>query len=102
MDITVNNKDIGFIEEGMTVKYKFDAYPSTDYGLLTGKVVFVAPSAVENPAQGFVYHIRGSLPQPYYNIRDRKYAVKAGMTAVAEVVTERISIFSLLFRKLKR
>ncbi|MHB9029036.1 MAG: HlyD family efflux transporter periplasmic adaptor subunit, partial [Candidatus Latescibacterota bacterium] len=102
MDITVSNKDVGFIEEGMTVKYKFDAYPSTDYGLLAGKVVFIAPSAVESQAQGFVYHIRGSLPQPYFTIRGRNYPVKAGMTATAEVVTEQISIFSLLFRKLRR
>jgi HlyD family secretion protein len=102
MDITVSNKDIGFIEEGMTVKYRFDAYPSADYGLLTGAVAFIAPSAVESQGQGFVYHIRGSLPQPFFTIRGREYPVKAGMTATAEVVTERISIFSLLFRKLKR
>jgi len=100
--ITVDNKDIGFIEEGMTVKYKFDAFPYTDYGMLAGQVAVIAPSAVENPARGFVYHIRGSLPRPYFTIRDRKYPIRAGMTVSAEVVTERISLFSLLFRKLKK
>jgi HlyD family secretion protein len=101
MDITVANKDIGFIEPDTEIKYKFDAFPYTDYGTLNGKVLMISPSAVEDKTQGFIYHIQGSLDQTYFEIKAKKYPIKAGMTATAELVTEKKSIFSMLFRKLR-
>lgn len=102
MDIVVANKDIGFTETGADIKYKIDAFPSTDYGVLEGKVLSVSPSAVEDKTQGFVYHVRGSLPKAFFEIRGKRYPVKPGMTATAELVTERKSIFSMLVGKLKK
>lgn len=101
MDIIVANKDVGFIEEGMTIKYRFDAFPYTDYGTLRGKVIAVSPSAVEDSTLGFVYNVRGSLDETLFIIKEKYYPVKAGMTATAELVTDRKSIFSILFKKLK-
>ena len=101
MDITVANKDIGFIEPDTEIKYKFDAFPYTDYGTLNGKVLMISPSAVEDKTQGFIYHIQGSLDQTYFEIKGKKYPIKAGMTATAELVTEKKSIFSMLFKKLR-
>jgi len=101
MEITVANKDIGFIEIGTEIKYKFDAFPYTDYGTINGKVLAISPSAVEDKALGFVYRIQGSLDQTYFEIKAKKYPIKAGMTATAELVTEKKSIFSMLFKKLK-
>jgi len=101
MDITVANKDIGFIETGTGIQYKFDAFPYTDYGTLNGKVLLISPSAVEDKTQGFIYHIQGSLDQTYFEIKGKKHFIKAGMTATAELVTERKSIFAILFKKVK-
>ncbi len=102
MDITVHNKDIGFIEEGMMIKYKFDAFPYKDYGMLNGTVSVIAPSAVEGREDKFVYHVKGALDKDYFEINDKRYTVKVGMTATAELVTEKKTIFSSLFQKLKR
>jgi multidrug efflux pump subunit AcrA (membrane-fusion protein) len=101
MDITVANKDIGFIEKGMEIKYKFDAFPYTDCGVLLGKVSAISPSAVEDRTLGLVYHLQGSLDTKCFDIREKKYHLKAGMTATAELVTDKKSIFSILFKKLK-
>jgi multidrug efflux pump subunit AcrA (membrane-fusion protein) len=101
MDITVANKDIGFIENGTEITYKFDAFPYSDYGTLSGKVMLISPSAVEDKAQGFIYRLQGSLDQTYFEIKGKKYPVKPGMTATAELVTEKKSIFSILFKKVK-
>lgn len=102
MDVVVANKDIGFIEPGAEIKYKLDAFPYADYGTLKGMVVAVSPSAVEDKSQGFVYHLKGSLPQTYFAIKGKNYFVKPGMTATAEIVTEKKSIFSMLVGKLKK
>ena len=102
MDVIVANKDIGFMEEGMEIKYKFSAFPHTDYGTLSGKVSAISPSAVEDEKGGFVFHVRGTLDKPYFEIAARNYPIKAGMTATAELVTEKKSIFALVITKLKQ
>jgi multidrug resistance efflux pump len=101
MDIKIANRDIGFIEKNMTVKYKFDAFPYQDYGMLMGKVSAIPPSAVEEQNLGFVYIIQATLDKAYFEIKGKKYPIKVGMTARAEVVTQRKSIFALLFKNAK-
>ncbi|MBN1625972.1 MAG: HlyD family efflux transporter periplasmic adaptor subunit [Deltaproteobacteria bacterium] len=102
MDITVANKDAGFIETGMEIKYKFDAFPYSDYGTISGKVKSISLSAIEDKTLGYVYHVDGSLDRIYYEVRGKKYYIKSGMTATAEIVTQKKTIFSILFSKLKR
>lgn len=99
MDIIVPNRDIGFIEKGMDVKYKLDAFPYADYGMLLGTVAAIPPSAVEDSELGFVYRVRGKLDQRHFEIHGKRYPVKAGMTATAELVTERKTLLSSLFRR---
>ncbi len=101
MDIIVANKDIGFIEMGMEIKYKFDAFPYTDYGVLLGRVSTISPSAIDDRTLGLVYHIQGTLTMTDFEIGEKKYHIKAGMTATAELVRGKKSIFSILFKKLK-
>lgn len=101
MDVTVANRDVGLLEEEMGIKYKFDAFPYADHGTVPGRVVAVSPSAVESGEAGFVYHVRGTLDQRHFEFKDKFYPVKAGMTAMAEIVTEKRTIISLLFKKLK-
>jgi len=69
--------------------------------VLLGKVSTISPSAVEDRTLGLVYHLQGALDKTFFYIREKKYPLKAGMTATAEIVTEKKSIFSILFKKLK-
>jgi len=101
MEITVANRDIGFVEDDLDIKYKFDAFPFTDYGTIKGSVAAISPSAVEDRVQGFVYRVQGALQQKYFEIKDKQYPIKAGMTATAELVTERKTILSILFKKVR-
>ena len=102
MDIKIANRDIGFIEKNMTVKYKFDAFPYQDYGMLLGKVSAIPTSAVEEQNLGFIYIVQATLDKAYFEIKGKKYPIKVGMTARAEVVTERKNLFSLLFKSAKK
>ncbi len=101
MDITVSNKDVGLLEERMRINYKFDAFPYADHGTISGQVIAIAPSAVKSGEAGFVYHVRGTLDQRHFEFNDKSYPIKAGMTAMAEIVTEKRTLMSLLFKKLK-
>lgn len=102
MDIKVANKDIGFIEKGMIIKFKFDAFPFREYGFLSGRVVSVSPSSVDDKKLGYVYDVQGALDQAHYDIRGKRYPVKPGMTGVAEIVTEKKTFFSMLFKPFRK
>ena len=102
MDITVANKDIGFIRTGLEIKYKFDAFPYMDHGVLYGEVTAISPSAVLNENHEMIYHVRGTLNDLFYTIQGQPYSIKAGMTAKAEIVTDRKSIFHILFKRFKK
>lgn len=101
MDITVANKDIGFIEPGLPIKFKFDAFPYMDYGVLIGRVTSISPAAVESAGHGLVYRAQGELDDWQFIIDEQTYPVRPGMTAVAEIITENKSIFSIIFQKFK-
>jgi multidrug efflux pump subunit AcrA (membrane-fusion protein) len=102
VDIKVANKDIGFIEKGMIIKFKFDAFPFREYGFLSGRVVSVSPSSVDDKKLGYVYDVQGALDQAHYDIRGKRYPVKPGMTGVAEIVTEKKTFFSMLFKPFRK
>jgi len=101
MDITVANKDIGFIELGLPIKFKFDAFHYMDYGVLTGRVTSISPAAMETAEHGLVYRAQGELDNWQFIIDEQVYPVRPGMTAVAEIITEKKSIFSIIFKKFK-
>ncbi|SLM29145.1 hypothetical protein MTBBW1_1680057 [Desulfamplus magnetovallimortis] len=99
MDITVANKDIGFIEVDMPVKYKFDAFPHRDYGTINGYVIAISPSAIEEKHGVFVYKVKGALNNRSFNVHGRSCPLKPGMTAVAEMITEKKSLLSIFYNK---
>ena len=101
MDILVTNRDIGFIEKDMEIHYKFDAFPYIDCGVLSGRVTSIPSAAVEDKTFGLVYHVQGTLAMTCFDISGKKYPLKAGMTATAELVRDRKSIFSIFFKKLR-
>ena len=86
----------------MEIKYKLDAFPYTVYGLVRGKVLTISPSAVEDVSLGFVYHVHGTLDKRDFEVKEKRYPIKAGMTATAELVKEKKSILSILIGKLKK
>jgi len=99
MHVRVTNREIGFIQKNMEIKYKFDAFPYTDFGLLYGRVMDIPEAAVEDENAGLIYHVRGTLDKAYFDLKGEKYFLKAGMTATAELVRQRTSIFAMLFKR---
>jgi len=101
MEVVIANKDVGFVEEGMAIRYKFDAFPYADYGPLKGTVAAIAPSAVKDGTDRFVYRLRGTVDSAYFTIRGRRYAIKPGMTGRAEIITGSRRVLASLVRKLR-
>jgi hypothetical protein len=49
---------------------------------------------------GWIYFVEGDLDEDHFSINDKEYPVKVGMTATAELIIERKSIFARIFRKM--
>ena len=81
--------DSGFLEKGMPVKVKFDAYPFQDYGISEGELVSISPdSKVTETPQGRqeIYELKVELDKPYILDGSKKIALTPGQTATAEVI----------------
>ncbi len=55
VQLIVFSSDIGKIHEGMEVKFEIDAYPSREYGTLTGRIRKISKKANYMQDQGFSY-----------------------------------------------
>lgn len=101
VDAQVPNKDIAFIEKGLPVKLKFDAFPSQDYGTIEGKIIEVSPDAQKDEKSGeSFYKVIIELQQREIKTKDKKIALRPGLTLTADIVTERKSVLRQLFAPL--
>ncbi|WP_457625340.1 HlyD family type I secretion periplasmic adaptor subunit [Persephonella sp.] len=78
----VENKDVGYIKEGMDVKVKLDTYNFQKYGVLQGKVRLVSKDSIEDEKLGRVYEVYIDLLKSC--LSENKCA-KPGMTVLAEI-----------------
>jgi multidrug efflux pump subunit AcrA (membrane-fusion protein) len=104
VEAQVPNKDIAFVERGLPVKLKFDAFPFQDYGTVEGTVTEVAPDAQTDKEAGSFYQITIAPQQTNISAKGKDVPLRPGLALTAEIITERKSVLSLLFepfRKLK-
>jgi hemolysin D len=99
----LTSRESGFVKVGLPVKIKFDAYPFQDYGIITGKVRWIAPDA-QPPAAGqeAVYDVEIILDQTFIRAGDKILALSAGQTASAEIVIRQRRVVDFFLDPFKR
>jgi hemolysin D len=123
VEAMIQNKDIGFVQEGQQAEIKLETFPFTRYGLRHGTVLEVSPDAVapspqqpernkngstpdsgqQNPqAQDSLYTARISLDQDTMQVDGRDIKLTPGMTVTAEIKTGRQRIIDYLLDPLRR
>jgi HlyD family secretion protein len=101
-EVRIANRDVGLIQEGQEVKFKFDAFPFAEYGAIPGRLTNLVLEA-ETGAGGETYFRAGaSLGQQYFRKNGVPIPLRSGMTATAEIQTERKTILELLLELLLR
>ena len=97
----------GFLQQGMAVKLKFDAYPFQYYGVIAGKLIRKSPTYQKqetNQGQAETFDLEIKLEENCIPTPDECIALKPGDTAMAEVIIrQRRVIYFVLdpFRKLQ-
>jgi hemolysin D len=108
LKVQMPSQNAGFLKMGMPVKVKFDAYPFQDYGIVTGKVVWLSPDSkvvdVGN-SKVEVFEVDVVLDREYIQSQGKKIVLSLGQTGTAEaIVRQRRAIDFILdpFKKLQK
>jgi hemolysin D len=113
----MEDKQTGFLKVGMPAKLKFDAYPFQDYGIQTGRIIWIAPTSSQPPPSGnpdnkpvatnlpSSFEVEIELDRDSIEVQGKAIALKAGQTATAEVIIRQRRVLDLFldpFRKLSK
>ena len=98
----IQNKDIGFVEEGDAVEVKVDAFPFTKYGTVPGTLDELSNDAISDKELGAVYAAQVALAAASIQVEDKHLDLSAGMTVTVEVKTGERRIIEYLLSPLLR
>jgi len=94
--VEIAEHDRAFLKEGLPVQLKFNAFPYQRYGLIKGTLEYISPATKPSPAtKQPVYEGRVTLERDHYLVADKKYPLRYGMTATAEVVVRERRLIDL-------
>ena len=97
--VYLTNKDIGFVEEGMTVDVRIEAFPFSEFGDIKGELVSIGsdalpPSPPENrPLYTFPASIK--LDKQFLEVNDRQLPLQSGMSVSANILIRKRTVLSL-------
>lgn len=94
VEIAEHNR--AFLREGLVVKMKFNAFPYQRYGLINGTLEYISPATKPSAdSKQPVYEGRITLERDHYQVDDKTYPLRYGMTATAEVVVRERRLIDL-------
>jgi hemolysin D len=85
VEALVLNKDIGFVEPGMSVTIKVDAFDFQKYGTLKGEVKHISRDSIKDEKLGQVYKVYVTPLEHSLRAEGREVSLSAGLTVRAEV-----------------
>jgi HlyD family secretion protein len=92
--------NFGKVKKGQKVLIKLDSYAFEEFGMLEGRIDFIS----EIPSADNTFFARISLPSGLRTSNNKTLLYKSGMTATAEIITEKkrlIERFIFNLRKLR-
>ena len=102
VDALLENKDIGFIHEGLDAEVKFETFNFTKYGVVPAKVLDIGEDAIEDKTGAWKYRMRLGLEQQTIQVGDKLLKLSPGMIASVEVRTGTRRIIEFLLAPLLR
>jgi hemolysin D len=95
----IPNQNSGFLQVGMPVKLKFDAYPFQDYGVVAGHLRWKSPDSKKlesGQSQVEVFDLEITLEQTTIQAQNKRIVLTPGQTATAEVVVRQRRIIDFI------
>lgn len=102
VEVFLQNKDIGFVKEGMDAEIKIHTFPFTKYGVIPATVKTVAQDATLDEKQGLIYRIQLVLSKNTLQVEHRSVRLQPGMGVTAEIKTSQRRIIEYFLTPIRR
>ncbi|ACF42935.1 HlyD family secretion protein [Pelodictyon phaeoclathratiforme] len=98
----ISNQDIGFVYEGLPVDVKLDAFPSSEFGDIKGRVLQVGSDvlAPDDIIKYYHFPVKVTLERQFLEVNGRKIFLQSGMSVTMNIKVRKrtvMSIFTDLF-----
>jgi hemolysin D len=83
----IENKDVGFVQEGQKAAVKIDAFEYTKYGTVPGVITHVSRDAIADEKKGLIYSIKIAMERSAIKVEGEDMPLSAGMSVAVEIKT---------------
>ena len=102
VQIEVEPKDVANISVGQLARLKFSAYDFAIYGSLQGELAFLSADTVTEKDGSSHYIARIRPERAYLGQHNKKLPIRVGMTAEADIITNKKTILEYLLKPVNR
>lgn len=101
-EVTLENRDIGFVSPGQEVAIKLETFPFTRYGTVRATVDKVTQDAVNDEKRGAIFPATLKLQQTTIDVDGKAIALAPGMNVTAEIKTGKRRVIEFLLSPIQR
>ncbi len=101
-EVTLDNKDIGFVRAGQQAEVKLETFLYTRYGTVPATVKSVTADAVPDEKRGAVFAVTLALGHDSIDVDGRAVRLAPGMNLTAEIKTGKRRVIEYLLSPVQR
>jgi hemolysin D len=101
-EVTMENKDVGFVNAGQSAAVKLETFPFTRYGTVPATVQWVTADAVNDEKKGAIFPATLSLKATQINVDGKPIRLSPGMNLTAEIKTGQRRVIEFLLSPIQR
>ncbi|WP_199610550.1 HlyD family type I secretion periplasmic adaptor subunit [Flocculibacter collagenilyticus] len=101
-EVFLENKDIGFVQEGQAAEVKLHTFPFTKYGVVHGEVTHISDDAIQDEKRGAIFAMQVRLKEHALLVEGKEIKLKPGMTLSVEVQTGKRRLIEFFLAPLLR
>lgn len=101
-EVTLDNKDIGFVNPGQDVTIKLETFPFTRYGTVPATVKLVTSDAVNDEKRGAIFPATLTLQKMTLDVDGKTIRLSPGMNLTAEIKTGQRRVIEYLLSPIQK
>ncbi|WP_422088161.1 HlyD family type I secretion periplasmic adaptor subunit [Variovorax sp.] len=101
-EVTLENKDIGFVSPRQEAEIKLETFPYTRYGTVNATVKTMTADAVNDEKRGAIFPVTLNLNSTTIDVDGRPIKLSPGMNLTAEIKTGKRRIIEFLLSPVQR
>ena len=102
VELKIRPADIAYVNVGQFARLKFSAYDFAIHGSLQGIVTFVSADTITNEEGESFFVVRVKPTKSFLGVKSGELPIKIGMTAEADIITDKKTILSYLTEPVHR